>query len=488
MIGFIFLLELLFFCSSFAEDTRESEVCSSKTVEGECVDKAQRLREEGKVAFENREYNKAIKFYNKLIKLDKSHTSYHSRAMVYLAINKFPKAIKDLSRAIEKGPKEANSYYYRGKTKMKLGQCVEALADFYRVIKIEVSHALALDKVKQTEQCIDLMHRLKPYEKIDDCDGAELFIGQLLEIATYDRSYNLFYARCKIIRKDYQEALKFAGNVLKGDEGDLDALLLRGKAYYYMDAIPRAMKHWKQGLSLDPEHKALKKLFKSVRKFQKKLEKADELKEQKKYTKAIELLDEALELDLTHAVRKSVMHDRCNWGIKDRRFDKEIRVKMCKDAKELDPKPASSSGDLGKAHAMAEDWEKAKVAFDEASRKDRRNRAYREGLNKAEREITKARRKDYYKILDIPKNASDRQIKKAFRKCGVDYHPDKCSTEECSDKFKLCVEASDILSDKDVRRRYDAGEDVLGNQQNPRRGGPFGGFPFGHGFRFRSRR
>jgi len=451
------------------------------------VDKAQRWREEGKVAFENREYNKAIKFYNKLIKIDKSHTSYHSRAMVYLAINKFQKAFKDLRRAIEKGPTETNSYYYRGKTKMKLGRCDEALADFYRVIKIELNHELALEKVKQTEQCLNLMHRLKPYTTIEDCKGAELFIGQLLEITPYNREYNLFHARCKIAKKDYQKALKFAGNVLKGDEGDLDALLIRGKAYYYMDAIPRAMKHWKQGLSLDPEHKALKKLFKGVRKFQKKREKADELKNQKKYSQAIKLLDEVVELDLTPGVRRSVMHDRCNLAIKDRHFDKEQRVIMCKEAKEYDPTQASSLGNLGKAHAMAEDWEKAKIAYAEASSKDRRNRVYREGQMNADREIKKARRKDYYKILDIPKTASERQIKKAFRKCGVDHHPDKCSTEECSDKFKLCVEASDILSDKDVRRRYDAGEDVLGNQQNPRRG-PFSGFPFGNGFRFRSRR
>jgi len=488
MMVFIILLELLFLCSSFAGDTHDSDVSSSKSVEEECVDKAQRLRVEGQVAFENREYNKAIKFYKKLIKIDKSHTSYHSRAMVYLAINKFPKAFKDLGRAIEKGPNETQSYYYRGKTKMKFGQCVEALTDFWRVIKIELNHKLALEKVKQTEQCIDLMHRVKLYEEVEDCEGAEPFLEQLLEIVPYNKEYNLFHARCKIARKDYQGSLKFAGNVLKGDEGDLDALLIRGKAYYHMDALDRAMKHWKQGLSLDPEHKALKKLFKGVRKFQKKLAKADELKEQRKYVQAIELLDEALELDLTHVIRKSVLHDRCNLGIKDRRLDKDKRIMMCIDAKTLDPESASSSGDLGKAYAMAEDWDKAKIAYSEATRKDRRNREYGDGLRNAEREIKKARRKDYYKILDIPKTASERQIKKAFRRCGVDHHPDKCSTEECSDKFKLCVEASDILSDKDVRRRYDAGEDVLGDQQGTNRRGPFGGFPFGHGFRFRSRR
>jgi len=492
MIGFIILLEVLFLCASYAESTHDPEVCSSTAGQEECVDKvdkAQRLRVEGQLAFENREYSKAIKFYNKLIKVDKSYTSYHSRAMVHLAVNNFPKALKDLGRAIDKGPNETSSYYYRGKTKMKFGQCVEALSDFWRVLKIDLHHTLALEKVRITDQCIDLMHRAKPFEEADDCRGAEPFLEQLLEIIPYNRIYNLFQARCKMALEDYQATLKFAGNVLKGNDKDLDAILIRGKAYYHMDSIDRAMKHWKQGLSLDPEHKALKKLFKGVRKFQKKLSKAEDLKGERKYAEAIEQLDKALELNLSPKIRKTVVHERCKIGLMDRRFDSEKRITMCIDAKTLDPDPASSSGDLGKAYTMAEDWDKAKVAYSEANRKDRRNREYGEGLRNAEREIKKARRKDYYKILDIPKNASERQIKKAFRKCGIDHHPDKCSTEECSDKFKLCVEASDILSDKEVRRRYDAGEDVLGDQQGTNRRGPFGGgFPFGPGFRFRSRR
>jgi len=210
------------------------------------------------------------------------------------------------------------------------------------------------------------------------------------------------------------------------------------------------------------------------------------MKGQRKYVEAVEQLDKALEYDLSPGIKKQVVHERCSIGLGDRHFDKDKRIAMCQDAKKVDPDPASTSGNLGKAFFMAEDWDRAKIAYSEAQRKEPRNRVYNDGVRESEREIKKARRKDYYKILDIPKGAGQRQIKKAFRKCGVEYHPDKCSTEECSEKFKLCVEANDILGDEDVRRRYDAGEDVLGDQQKSNRGGGFrGGFPFGGGFHFR---
>jgi len=488
MLFFVILLEL-FLLSGTLADVQDSAAGSTKPKknvceEKECEDKAQRFRVEAQVAFENRDYRRAIKFYNKLVKIDKTHTSYHSRAMVHLAVHNFRKAFKDLGKAIGLAPEETKSYYYRGKTKKKFGHCVEALADFRRVLQIDSKHTLALENVRETDQCIDLMHRVKSYENREDCYGAETFLEQLLEITPYNKEHNLFHAGCKLAQEDYQSSLKFAGNVLRGDEGDLDALLMRGKAYYHMDDLERAMQHWKQGLSLDPEHRALKKLFKDVRKFQKKLAKADELTAERKYAQAVDQLDLALEYDLSSGIRNKVVHDRCSLGLRDRHFDKEKRIQMCIDAKNVDPEPASSSADLGKAYTMAEDWDKAKIAYSEANRKDPRNGDYRNGMTNAEREIKKARRKDYYKILDIPRDASERQIKKAFRKCGMDNHPDKCSTEDCAEKFKLCVEANDILADEDVRRRYDAGEDVLGDQQGGNRNPFRGGFPF-QGFQFR---
>lgn len=63
---------------------------------------------------------------------------------------------------------------------------------------------------------------------------------------------------------------------------------------------------------------------------------------------------------------------------------------------------------------------------------------------------------DYYNILGISKSASDAEIKKAYRKLAMKYHPDKTKgNKELEDKFKKISEAYAVLSDPEKRKQYD---------------------------------
>lgn len=83
--------------------------------------------------------------------------------------------------------------------------------------------------------------------------------------------------------------------------------------------------------------------------------------------------------------------------------------------------------------------------------------------------------KDYYNILGVSKNASPEEIKKAYRKKAVKYHPDKGGDEE---KFKEANEAYAILSDEQKRSNYDRYGTVDGNPFSGGGSNPFGGFDF----------
>ena len=85
-------------------------------------------------------------------------------------------------------------------------------------------------------------------------------------------------------------------------------------------------------------------------------------------------------------------------------------------------------------------------------------------------------KRDYYEVLGVSKGASDDEIKKAFRKLAVKYHPDKNpGDKEAEEKFKEANEAYSVLSDKTKRSRYDQ----FGHAGV---GGDGGGNPFGGGF------
>lgn len=65
-------------------------------------------------------------------------------------------------------------------------------------------------------------------------------------------------------------------------------------------------------------------------------------------------------------------------------------------------------------------------------------------------------KRDYYEILEVPKNATKEEIKKAYRKKALQYHPDRNpGDKEAEEKFKEAAEAYDVLSDDEKRRRYD---------------------------------
>jgi len=87
--------------------------------------------------------------------------------------------------------------------------------------------------------------------------------------------------------------------------------------------------------------------------------------------------------------------------------------------------------------------------------------------------------KNYYEILGVKKDASEADIKKAYRKLARKYHPDvNQGKSEAEAKFKEISEAYAVLSDKDKREQYDLGEThgfPFGQQAG---GGPGGGFDF----------
>lgn len=93
-----------------------------------------------------------------------------------------------------------------------------------------------------------------------------------------------------------------------------------------------------------------------------------------------------------------------------------------------------------------------------------------------------AEKRDYYEVLGIGKNATDAEIKSAYRKLAKKYHPDLNPGDKVAEeKFKEVNEANDVLSDPEKRKRYDqfgfAGVDPNYGAGQP--GGGFGGFGAG---------
>ena len=92
--------------------------------------------------------------------------------------------------------------------------------------------------------------------------------------------------------------------------------------------------------------------------------------------------------------------------------------------------------------------------------------------------------KDYYKVLGVSKTATPEEIKKAYRKLALTYHPDKARGDKAAEeRFKDINEANEVLSDPEKRRKYDQfGEDWRRYQEAGAQPGGFDWSKYAGGF------
>lgn len=147
-----------------------------------------------------------------------------------------------------------------------------------------------------------------------------------------------------------------------------------------------------------------------------------------------------------------------------------------------------------KEQREAEDYEDAVRTLEKAGevKPDKKQSIVDPLLRDAQLELRRSKTKDYYKVLGVARDADERQIKSAYRKLTVQHHPDKAhkkgiTKEEAEKKMASINEAYEVLSNPELRARFDRGDDPNSQErQNPfaQGGHPFGGGGGGGPFMF----
>ncbi|KAH8095754.1 hypothetical protein JL720_3078 [Aureococcus anophagefferens] len=216
-----------------------------------------------------------------------------------------------------------------------------------------------------------------------------------------------------VAKKDAAKRDADAGAAAARRRDDLEALELRGLAYYRLADHAMAKTHWQQALRSDPEHEGCKAGYKKLRALTKKDAAGDAARDAGDDAGAIAHWAAAAAVDASHDA-----------------FNVATRLK------------------IARAH-----------------------------------------------VLGVARDASSREIKKAYRDAALKYHPDKIAAASAArgatNKFQEIATACEVLSDDETRAKYDAGEDVTnpnaGNQQQQGGGFRFPGTASGGGgaeFRF----
>lgn len=259
-----------------------------------------------------------------------------------------------------------------------------------------------------------------------------------------------------------------------------------------------AVAELKKCLHYDPDSKACKALHKSMRAFDRDLVKARNFGASDKPSdarRAITLLrgDEGLivrfdklqdEAMLSEAIsskfdarkhgttRLEIYSLGCRAIVNTNDYSSKLGGFWCDEVLAMDETNEAALVYRGEKLLKAEKWDEAVAALQGAFEKSgRRSQDIMQRLQKAERLLKVSKRKDYYKVLGVPRDADERAVRKAFRKAAKENHPDIGGSEE---KMAALNEAYEVLSDSELRQRYDNGDDP----NDP--GGGQGGNPFAH--------
>ena len=130
---------------------------------------------------------------------------------------------------------------------------------------------------------------------------------------------------------------------------------------------------------------------------------------------------------------------------------------------ELNPKYLKSLIRRAEVNMEREDYSGAIMDYSKIQELDP-SANLKEKIKEAKKKERLAKKKDYYGILGVSKTSSEEEIKKAYKKLALKYHPDRnrsktdAEQDEASKKFKDVAEAYGVLSDKDKRKKYDCGQ------------------------------
>lgn len=427
-------------------------------------------------------YGAALKLYKQAMELEPdAAVNYVERASVYLRQRKYKKAIRDLNRALKLDPESSMARRRRGNILKLSGRCQDALDDYAVLLsQADGSGKQRLEKaVEEVKRCAVALQNGDHFYERGEWGNAFAHYSKALEVASQALQVHTRRATCAFELGRLTEVLSDTRKVLQDNDNNVEALTLRGLAYYKMGEIDAAMTHLKRALRLDPENKRAKKQFKVLKKVQRKIAAGEDATNAGQHAEAVEKFEGVIGLDPQHDTIVPKMHLKlCQLRHKLKQYDEALPscdAAVAHDGQNVDALLARAEVRLAK-----EDYDGSIADYNRAGELEPNSQRVQQGKRTAEVALKRSKEKDHYKTLGVARDASTREIKKAFRKLALEWHPDKHDDENkeaAEAKFREIGEAYEVLSDDEKRGRYDRGEDVKAEANPFQHFHGFGGRP-----------
>uniref|UniRef100_A0AAY4ADA7 DnaJ homolog subfamily C member 7 n=1 Tax=Denticeps clupeoides TaxID=299321 RepID=A0AAY4ADA7_9TELE len=395
---------------------------------------------------------------------------YGNRAATLMMLCRFREALEDSQQAVRLDDCFMKGHLREGKCHLSLGNAMAAVRCFQKVVELDAANAQALQEHKNAtavleyEKMAEFGFEKRDFRKVVFC------MDRSLELAPACHRFKILKAECLALLGRYPEAQSVASDILRVDSTNGDALYVRGLCLYYEDCIDKAVQFFMQALRMAPDHEKARLACRNAKALKAKKEEGNQAFKDRDYDAAYKLYSEALMIDPNNIKTNAKLYcNRATAGSKLKRLEQAIED--CSSAIKLDETYIKAYLRRAQCYMDMEQYEEAVRDYEKVYHTEK-TKEHKHLLKNAQLELKKSKRKDYYKVLGVDKNASEDEIKKAYRKRALMHHPDRHSgasvevQKEEEKKFKEVGEAFTVLSDPKKKSRYDSGQDLDDDNMN----------------------
>ncbi|CAL8087988.1 unnamed protein product [Orchesella dallaii] len=424
----------------------------------------------GNEHFKAGEYYQALEMYSKAIEAMPTDAAYYgNRSACYMMLKRYKEALADVRQALQLEPKYAKGYLRLIRTTLALGNVRECEIAFENVAKMNLDVGADPERerliwLKKHCEDIEATKLKKDYRKL------VFLTSQALDVATADNSMKMVKADALVRLGRHTEAQELCTEVLQNDVRCAEALYIRAMCLYLDDNLEKSIQFVRQGLQYAPDNNSFQTLYKKLKQI-KECREAGSVKftahrypeAKEDYSKCLAIVSNGDMINIT--IQSKLYFNLALIAQKQNKLDDSLQA--CTKAIALNSNYLKAIIHRARLYSTKEQYDDAVHDLEAALRIDPTLRDLKRELNNAKLAAKRAKRKDYYKILNVDKNATEDEIRKAYKKRALVHHPDRhASATEAVQKeqeklFKDLGEAYEVLSDQKKRFRYDQGVDLV---------------------------
>ena len=447
--------------SSSSSSSSSSQVEDNEPIPSH-LSTAEQFKEEGNNRYKKGSYKKAVECYTRAIELDPSQAPiYTNRAACNLQLLKYKKVVEDGLKAAQLDPKFSKAYLRAGQGYLQMGKTREAREQFDLALKLEPNSDLYKRERENSLKIEKYLSNGKSFLEQSLYKEASNEMDLAFQIAPHSVPLKLCKIEALIGLKELDTAAKEASVILRDiDNNNSEALFLRGQALYYAGSTESGLSHVTQALMIDPDNQKCLQFRKQIKKIEQLKEEGNKLLRAGKFQESYDEYSKAIEIDPKNANLNAVLY--CNRAAAATKLGKhQVAIKDATKAIELNENYTKAYIRRGSSYVELEQYEDAMRDYSKAHELDKDDEQVAQKLKEVRKLYKQSKKKDFYKILGVERNASTDEIKKAYKKLAMQWHPDRYMDEEekknAENKFKDITEAYSILSDPQKRQQFDSG-------------------------------